>query len=67
VGQMQIHILSMGPVFWPRNEIGSSGWCAPLSTSSPRPNHKASGSEQIPIMVEEIVSTLSIGVYLGEA
>ena len=56
MGQMQIHILGIRPVFWPRNEIGSSEWCAPSSTSSSRPNSKDSRSEQIPITVEEIVS-----------
>ena len=67
MGQMQIHILGIGPVFWPRNEMGSSGWCVPLSTSGPRPNSKDSRSEQMPVTVEEIVSTLRTGVYLGEA
>jgi len=67
MGQMQIHILGIGPVFWPRNEMGSSGWCVPLSTSGPRPNSKDNRSEQMPITVEEIVSTLRTGVYLGEA
>ena len=38
--QMKIHILGIGPVFWARNEIGSSGWCFPLSTSGPMPNNK---------------------------
>ncbi|KAG0634239.1 hypothetical protein HOY80DRAFT_1025874 [Tuber brumale] len=45
----------------------SSGCCVPSSTSGPRPNSKDSPSEQIPIMVEEILSTLRTGVYLGEA
>jgi len=26
MGQMQIHILGIGPVFWPRIEMGSSGY-----------------------------------------
>jgi len=28
VGQMQVHILGIGPVFCPRNEMGHSGWCS---------------------------------------
>jgi len=67
MGQMQIHILGIGPLFWPRNEMGSSGWCVPLSTSGPRPNSRDSRSEQMPVTVEEIISTLRTGVYLGEA
>lgn len=67
MGQIQIHILGIGPVFWPRNEMGSSGWCVPLSTSGPRPNSKGGRSEQLPVTVEEIISTLRTGVYLGEA
>ena len=61
---MQIRIFVIGPVFWPGKEMGSSGRCFPLSTSGPRPNSKYSRSEQIPAMVEEIVSTLGTGVYL---
>jgi len=55
MGQMQIQILGIGPVFWPRNEMGSSE-CVPLSAPGLRPNSKDSRSEQMPItLVEEIV------------
>ncbi|KAG0633533.1 hypothetical protein HOY80DRAFT_1104625 [Tuber brumale] len=67
MGQVQIHILGIGPVFWPKNEMGSSGWCVPLSTIGPRPGSKDGRSEQKPITVEEIVSTLRTAVDLGEA
>ncbi|PUU75163.1 hypothetical protein B9Z19DRAFT_1067648 [Tuber borchii] len=42
-------------------------WGVLLSTSGSRPNSKTSGSEQIPITVEEIVSRLRTEVHLGEA
>jgi len=67
MGMMQIHLVGIGPVFWPRNEMGSWGWCVPVSTSLPQPNSKDSRSELMPITVEEIVSMLRTGVYLGEA
>ncbi|PUU77741.1 hypothetical protein B9Z19DRAFT_1127912 [Tuber borchii] len=38
MGQMQIHILGIGPGIWPTNEMGPSRWCLPLSTSDSRPN-----------------------------
>ena len=65
--KMQIHIVDIRPVFWPRNEMGSSGWCVPSSTSGPQPNTKDSRSEQMPITAEDIVSMLRTGEYLGEA
>lgn len=52
--QMRIHILGIGPVFWPRNEMWSSGWCFLLSTSSPSHNIKDSGSEQTLTMVKRL-------------
>ena len=65
--QMQIHILGIWPVFCPRNEMWPSRWCVPLSTSGQGPNSKDSRIEKIPSTVEEIVSTLRMGLYLEEA
>ncbi|RPA90155.1 hypothetical protein L873DRAFT_1795647 [Choiromyces venosus 120613-1] len=67
MGQVQIHILGIGSVFWPRNEMGSSGWCVPLSTLGPRPYNKDEQSEHKSVSVEEIISTLRTAVDLGEA
>ncbi|CUS14992.1 unnamed protein product [Tuber aestivum] len=67
MGQVQIHILGIGPVFWPRNEMGSSGWCVPLSTFGPRPNSNVGHSGERSVTVEEIISTLRTAVDLGEA
>jgi len=64
--QMQIQILGSGSGFWPRNEMGSSE-CVPLSAPVLRPTSKDSRSEKMPITVEDIVSTLRTGVYLGGA
>lgn len=36
-GEIQIHILGIGALFWPRNEMGASGWCLPTRTLGPRP------------------------------
>ena len=47
--QMQIHILGIGPVFWP-----GIRWGVPLSTSNPRLNGTDGRSEQMPITVEDI-------------
>jgi len=66
MGQMQIHILSIEPVFWPKNETGPAGCCFPLKTSGQRPNSNDSRSGKIPT-VEEILAMLRKGVYLGEA
>jgi len=67
IGQTQTHTPGIGPASRPRNEMESSGQRVPLSTSSPRPNRNVSCSEKMPLMVEEIVSTLRMGVYLSEA
>ncbi|CAZ83056.1 unnamed protein product [Tuber melanosporum] len=67
MGQVQIHILGIGPVFWPRNEMGSSGWCVPLSTMGPRPGSKDGHGEQKCVTVEEIISALRTAVDPGEA
>jgi len=67
MGQMLIHIIDIGPVLWPRNEVGPWGWCVPLSTSGPRPNRKGSRKEKMPITVKEVVSMLRTGVDLAEA
>jgi len=52
MGQIQIYIISVGPVFWPENKMWSSGWCILLSASGLGP-----------IWVEEIVSKVGTGVY----
>ena len=52
--RMRIHMLGIGPVFWPRNEMWSSGSGFPLSTSGPKHNRKDSGSEQTLIMVKRL-------------
>ena len=44
MGMMQVQFLSIGPLFWPRNEMGSSE-SVPLSALSLRPNSKDSRSE----------------------
>jgi len=54
MGQMHIQIFGIGPVFWPRNEMGPSE-CVLLSAPGLWPNSKDSRSEQMPITVEEIV------------
>jgi len=53
VEQRHVHILGIGPVFCLRNEMGSSGWCVPLSTSGQRHNSKDGGIEQMPSTVEK--------------
>ncbi|PWW77832.1 hypothetical protein C7212DRAFT_362443 [Tuber magnatum] len=65
MGQVRIHILGIGPVFSPRNEMGSSGWCVPLSTFGLKSN-KDGHSEKKSVPVEEIISTLRTAVDLGE-
>lgn len=36
-GEIQIHIIGIGALFWPRNEMGASGWCFPTRTLGSRP------------------------------
>lgn len=36
-GEIQLHIIGIGVLFWPRNEMGASGWCIPTGTLGPRP------------------------------
>jgi len=47
--QMQIHNLGIGPVFWPRHEMGCS-----VEHFQPKANGIDGRSEQMPITVEEI-------------
>jgi len=67
LGKCRFTSLVLVIVFGPRNEMGSSGWYFPLSASGPRPNSRDSRSEKMAIKVEEIVSGLRTGVYLGES
>jgi len=66
MGQMRIHILGIGLIFWPRNEMGSSRQSVPLRASGPKRNSKVNHSEQILITVKEIVSTLITGCILAK-
>lgn len=71
-GEIQIHIIGIGALFWPRNEMGASGWCFPTRTLGPRPtpakmkigkfedNFKSEG-----MTVEEIIPLLRKAVDLG--
>jgi len=67
MGQIHTDIPGAGPVLLPRSAMGFSVWCVRLSTSGPVPNSEDNCSELIPITVEEIISRLSTGAYLGEA
>lgn len=73
-GEIQIHVIGIGPLFWPRSEMGASGWCVPTAPLGPRPNLedkglstcKEKGKEvKKEIKVEEIIRLLRSAVDLG--
>lgn len=72
-GEIQIHIVGIGALFWPRNEMGASGWCLPTRTLGPRPiptKTKAGKFEDDVVKseglrVEEIIPLLRKAVDLG--
>ncbi|KAI5845843.1 hypothetical protein DFP73DRAFT_476526 [Morchella snyderi] len=73
-GEIQIHVIGIGPLFWPRSEMGASGWCVPTATLGPRPNledkrlstYKEKDKEvKKEIKVEEMIRLLRIAVDLG--
>lgn len=73
-GEIQIHIIGIGPLFWPRNEMGASGWCVPTGTLGPRPTptkvktDKSSSSASEPeeeINIQDIIQLLRKAVDVG--
>ncbi|RPB08495.1 hypothetical protein P167DRAFT_494005 [Morchella conica CCBAS932] len=73
-GEIQIHVIGIGPLFWPRSEMGASGWCVPTASLGPRPNledkrlstYKGGGKEvKKEIKVEEMIRLLRTAVDLG--
>lgn len=74
-GEIQIHIIGIGALFWPRNEMGASGWCMPTGTLGPRPTLAKSkvnkpedntiSLEKKEVGIEEIIQSLRKAVDLG--
>lgn len=74
-GQVHIHVLGIGSVFWPTSEMGGTGWCAPMSSFGPRPAghqvNNGTGREENRlkagiVKVEDIIKSLRMAVDLGE-
>lgn len=72
-GEIQIHIVGIGALFWPRNEMGASGWCLPTRTLGPRPTPTKTKVGKFEddvvksegLRVEEIIPLLRKAVDLG--
>lgn len=72
-GEIQIHIVGIGALFWPRNEMGASGWCLPTRTLGPRPTPTKTKVGKFEddvvkskgLRVEEIIPILRKAVDLG--
>lgn len=73
-GEIQIHIIGIGALFWPRNEMGASGWCLPTRVLGTRPTptkmkmRKLEDDDVIKsesMTIEQIIPLLRKAVDLG--
>lgn len=73
-GEIQIHIIGIGALFWPRNEMGASGWCLPTRVLGTRPTPTKTKMRKLEdddviksesMTIEQIIPLLRKAVDLG--
>ncbi|KAL7273830.1 hypothetical protein RUND412_003296 [Rhizina undulata] len=76
-GDVQVHVIGLGPIFWPKSNMGGSGWCIATSLLPlESPKSKIPGvsgrrttdvaSAQDASSMDTLIKLMRLGIHLGE-